>query len=150
MLEAALSKCYLRAYGLLRVASGLMLLFHGSRKIFGVLEGHMPDVGSQLWLAGLIELTAGAGLVLGLFTRGAALLASGTMAVAYVQFHWRFDFGVNFFPTKNQGELALLYCLVFLLMACGGAGRWSVDGWLRLRSARSALLRSEAGLPVRS
>lgn len=146
MLETALNRWYLSAYSTLRVASGLMLAFHGSRKIFGVLDGHVAQVGSQLWLAGLIELAAGAGLVVGLCTRGLALLACGMMAVAYIQFHWRFDFGANFFPAKNQGELALLYCLVFWLVACGGGGRCSLDGWWRARAARG---RGAAELPAR-
>lgn len=115
------------AYALLRIVAGLMFAFHGIQKLFGVLSDSQPAVGSQLWFGGIIELVTGFAIALGLLTRWAALLASGTMAVAYLQFHWKFEFGARFFPAANQGELALLYAFVFLYIACGGAGRWSVD-----------------------
>ena len=116
-----------RAYALLRIISGLMFSFHGIQKILGVLTDHAPAVGSQLWFGGLIELIAGLAIALGLFTSWVAILACGTMAVAYIQFHWRFQFNSNFLPGVNKGELALLYCFLFLYIACKGAGPWSVD-----------------------
>lgn len=114
------------AYALLRILSGLMFAFHGVQKIFGVLTDHQPAFPSQLWLGGLIELVAGALIALGVFTSWAAFIASGTMAVAYTQFHWRFQMGAQFLPAINKGELAALYALLFLFIACRGAGAFSV------------------------
>lgn len=124
------------AFTLLRVLAGLMFAFHGVQKLFGVLSDHQPAVGSQVWFGGIIELVGGLAIALGLFTRCAAFLASGTMAVAYIQFHWRFAGGAKFFPTVNKGELALLYCLVFFYMACRGAGPYSLDARLGRRRRR--------------
>ena len=127
-----------RVYALLRLITGSMFALHGVRKLFGFPTGHMPEVGSQLWIGGVIELVSGACLFLGFLTPIAGLVASGTMAVAYVQFHWMFQFGVELIPLSNRGELALLYCLVFLLIACRGPGSFSVDAWLQ-RPRRSSL-----------
>lgn len=124
-------------YALLRILAGLMFSFHGIQKHFGVLTNFRPAVGSQLWFGGFIELICGLAIAVGFFTSWAAFLASGTMAVAYIQFHWKFDFGPKFFPTVNQGELALLYSLVFLYIASRGGGRWSVDSW-RGRARRAS------------
>lgn len=115
------------SYALLRIFSGLMFCFHGVQKIFGVLTDYHPAVGSQIWIGGLIELVAGVLIAVGFKTRWAAFLSSGTMAVAYFQFHWKFQMGKAFFPAVNQGELAVLYCFVFLYIACRGAGMWSLD-----------------------
>ena len=114
------------AYALLRIASGFMFTFHGVQKILGVLTDHRPPVGSQLWIGGLIELFGGIMITLGLGTRIAAFLASGMMAVAYFQVHWQLRWGADALPGVNKGELAVLYCFVFLLLACGGDGRWSL------------------------
>lgn len=114
-------------YALLRIVSGILIALHGAQK-FGVLSSHTPPVGSQIWIGGVIELTAGVLVALGKLTVWAALLLSGTMAVAYVQFHWKLQLGAAFLPTQNKGELALLYCLWFLYVACHGPGRWSLDG----------------------
>jgi putative oxidoreductase len=117
------------AYALMRVALGLMFATHGAQKIFGVLGGRLASLGSQLWLGGLIELGAGALIALGFFTRQAAFLASGTMAVAYTQFHWKLAGGNALFPVVNKGELALVYAFVFLFVAAKGAGSLSADRW---------------------
>jgi len=114
----------------LRLVSGAMFAFHGAQKLFGVLAppAMRPGIGSQLWFGGIIELAGGILIALGLFTRPAALLASGTMAVAYFQFHWKFEMkDWKFLPAINQGELAALYCFVFLLFAVAGAGTFSID-----------------------
>lgn len=116
-----------RAYAMLRIMAGTMLTFHGVQKIFGVLTDHQPPVGSQTWFGGIIELVCGTAIALGLFTRMAAFLASGMLAVAYFQFHWKFQFNSAFLPGVNHGELAVLYCFVFFYMACKGGGPWSVD-----------------------
>jgi putative oxidoreductase len=136
MLERLLSPRTEAAYTLLRVGAGLMFTFHGVQKLFGVLTEGQPPVGSQLWIGGVIELFAGIAIALGLLTSWAAFLASGTMAVAYIQFHWRFRGGANFFPAINKGELALLYALVFFFIACRGGGVWSLDDRLRRRRRR--------------
>ena len=115
------------AYALMRIMAGAMFSFHGAQKILGVLSDFHPPVGSQTWFGGIIELVGGLLVMVGFQTRWAAFLASGTMAVAYFQFHWKFQLGSNFFPTVNKGELAVLYCFVFLLIACRGGVKWSVD-----------------------
>jgi putative oxidoreductase len=122
-----LGKCSDQAYALLRIVAGLMFSFHGAQKILGILSEFQPAVGSQLWFGGLIELIGGLLVMAGFQTRWAAFLASGTMAVAYFQFHWKFQFGPGFFPAINQGELAALYCFVFLLIACRGGVMWCLD-----------------------
>lgn len=115
------------AYALLRVMAGLMFSFHGAQKILGVLSDFRPPLGSLLWFAGIIELLGGLAVMLGLKARVAAFLCSGEMAVAYFLFHWKFQIGPKFFPTINQGELAALYCFVFLYTACRGGVSWRQD-----------------------
>ena len=115
------------SYALLRFMAGAMMSFHGMQKIFGILtEKDMPEVGSQLWIGGLIELVLGGLVALGLFTSLAAFILSGTMAVAYFQFHWDLQFDKTFFPIVNGGELAVLYCFVFLFLSTRGNGILSV------------------------
>lgn len=115
------------AYALMRIMAGFMFSFHGFQKIFGILSDFQPAIGSQLWFAGLIELICGLQILVGFQTHWAAFLASGEMAVAYFQAHWKFQMGAAFFPAINKGELAVLYCFVFLLIAFRGAVKWSVD-----------------------
>jgi putative oxidoreductase len=136
MFERLLAPRAEAAYALLRVGAGLMFAFHGIQKIFGVLSEHQPAVGSQVWFGGIIELVGGSLIALGLFARCAAFVASGTMAVAYVQFHWRFAGGAKLLPAINKGELALLYALVFLFIACKGAGAFSLDESRQRRRGR--------------
>lgn len=123
----ALSQFSNLSYALLRIISGFMFSFHGVQKIFGVLKESTPAIGTQIWFGGLIELICGAMIMLGLRTRWAAFIASGTMAVAYFQFHWKLRLDESFFPAINRGELAALYALVFLYIACHGSVMWSVD-----------------------
>jgi putative oxidoreductase len=130
MLKAVLSPFSDKLYAALRVVSGLMFAFHGMQKILGILwtmPYPRPELWSQMWFGGLIELVGGVAIAIGLFTRCAAFVASGTMAVAYFQFHWKFQGGSMVFPGINQGELAALYCWLFLFIAAKGAGPWSVD-----------------------
>jgi len=115
------------AYALLRIMAALMFTMHGVQKIFGVLTEHETEAFSQLWIGGIIELVCGILILIGFQTRWAAFLASGTMAVAYFQFHWKFQFGAAFFPGVNHGELAVLYCFVFLFMATRGGVKWCLD-----------------------
>ena len=127
MLERLLAPCAGAVYVILRIVVGLLFAFHGLQKLFGVLTDEQPEVGSQLWIGAVIELVTGIAVSLGAFTTWAAFLASGTMAVAYVQFHWKLQAGANALPTVNKGELALVYSLLFLFIACRGAGAFSVD-----------------------
>src|SRR5689334_17439024 len=102
-------------YAALRIVSALMLSFHGMQKIFHLLTQSPPAFGSQLWFGGVIELVCGTLMALGLFTRPAAFLASGTMAVAYIQFHWKLQLAASrWLPAINKGELAVVFCFLFL------------------------------------
>lgn len=121
------------AYALLRAVAGLLFAFHGVQKIFGVFSQVHPAVGSQLWVGGILEIVTGVALAVGALTTWMAFLASGTMAVAYIQFHWKLALGAQLIPAVNKGEPALLYCFLFLFMACHGGGTWSLDGWLERR-----------------
>lgn len=115
-------------YAALRIIAGAMFMFHGTQKLFGWFAAKAgPEVGSQLWIGGVIELVCGVLIAVGLFTRAAAFLAAGTMAVAYIQFHWKGAFDARFFPLVNKGELSALYCFVFLLFSVRGAGSFSID-----------------------
>lgn len=129
-----LSRFTPHALGALRVVTGLIFLAHGTQKFLGFPAGEMAGAGLGLahpgaW-AGLIELAAGLLIALGLFTRAAAFIASGTMAVAY----WYAHAPQDFFPVNNGGDAAILYTFVFLLFVFSGPGTWSLDAGLR-RSA---------------
>jgi len=124
-----------RVYALLRIVSGFLLACHGLQKVFGVLtDAPKPDFGTQMWIGGVLELVLGAAICLGFLTSIAAFLASGMMAVAYFQFHWKLQLDSNFFPVVNRGELAVVYCFLFLYVAVKGGGPWSVR--LKKRSER--------------
>lgn len=113
----------------LRIISGLMFMQHGTQKIFSFpAEAMGPfQLMSQMGIGGVLELVGGALIVLGLFTRPVAFLLSGMMAVAYFQFH---AMAGGLFPMVNGGELAALYCWVFLYLVFAGPGSLSVDGIL--------------------
>lgn len=115
------------AYALLRIVSGFMFSFHGFQKVLGVLSEFQPPFGTQLWIGGVIELIGGLAIMLGFGTRVVAFICSGEMAVAYFQYHWKFQLGPAFFPVVNKGELAALYCFVFLLIATKGGVKWGLD-----------------------
>jgi len=113
----------------LRIMSGLLFLQHGTAKVLGfpAVEG-VPAPGLSLaGLSGPLELILGLLLVLGLFSRPAAFLASGFCAVGY----WAIHGAQDFFPILNGGELIALYCFVFLYLAAAGAGPWSLDAVMR-------------------
>jgi putative oxidoreductase len=115
------------AYALLRIATGFMFAFHGIQLTLGVFSKFQPLAWSQLWFGGVIELVGGLMVMLGFQARAAAFLCSGTMAVAYIQYHWKFQIGSQLFPAVNKGELAALYSFVFFLIACRGGIKWSMD-----------------------
>jgi len=121
------------AYDLLRFVSGTMFSVHGMQKLFGMLTTDpKPPVGSQGWVGGVIELSCGIFIALGLFTRAAAFIASGEMAVAFFQFHFHGAFAKwNWVPHVNGGELAVLYCFVFLYISTRGGGRYGIDSQFR-------------------
>jgi len=114
-------------YTALRIVAGALFVFHGLQKLFGWFGGRPVDFTSLLGAAGFIETIGGALIAVGLFTQPIAFIASGEMAVAYFRAHlprgpW---------PIENGGELAALYCFLFLYMAAMGSGRLSLDGILR-------------------
>jgi putative oxidoreductase len=113
----------------LRFMSGLLFLQHGTTKLlqFPITQHSTTPIASMGGAAGVIELVCGLLITVGLFTRPAAFLASGTMAVAYFLAHA----GRNFFPILNAGELAALYCFVFLYLAAAGGGSISLDRMIR-------------------
>ena len=122
-----LSKYTDSIYASMRIVSGAMFTLHGTQKIFGWLAEHETAVGSQMWFGGMIELICGLLLVVGFQTRIAAFISSGTMAVAYVQFHWGFELSAKILPLMNHGDGAVLYSFLFLYIASKGAGKWSID-----------------------
>jgi putative oxidoreductase len=128
---AWLSRWQPQLLALLRVVTGLLFLEHGLSKFFGFpvpfpMPGPLPPL---LVAAGAIECVAGVLVTLGLFTRLAAFIASGEMAVAYFMQH----FPQGFWPLANKGEAAMLYCFIFLYLVAAGPGAWSIDG-ARVRS----------------
>jgi putative oxidoreductase len=117
-------------YALLRIAAGLLFFQHGLPKLLGGFGRPAPaELMSQMGLAGIIEVFGGAAIALGLFTSPIAFLASGEMAVAYFQAH----VPRGLWPVTNGGELAALYCFVFLYFASTGSGKWSLDALRRKR-----------------
>jgi putative oxidoreductase len=122
----ALSRYQPHLLALLRIFAGLLFLAHGLVKLFGFPAGAEPGqvpLVSLFGLGGVIELVTGALIALGLFTRPAAFLAAGQMAVAY----WMFHAPSGFLPIVNGGELAIVYCFLFLYIAAAGPGAFSLD-----------------------
>lgn len=137
-----------RIYGVMRVVVGFLFMLHGAQKVLGLIggidgAGGTPELFSRLGAAGVIELFGGALIAVGLFTRAAAFVASGEMAVAYFTAHQP----NAFWPLQNQGERAVLYCFAFLYMAARGSGCYSLDAVLGKR--RHWLVRTK-GTPERS
>ena len=122
-----LSRWQPQLHAILRIMVGLLFLEHGMQKFLSFPPGEMAGMGLALnnlaAYAGIIELLCGLLITIGLFTRPAAFLASGTMAVAY----WYAHAPKDFFPVNNMGDAAILYCFIFLYLAAAGAGPWSVD-----------------------
>ena len=114
---------------LLRVVSAFLFFCHGAMKLLGWFGGaaRTAPLGALAMTAGVLELFGGALLAFGLFTRPVAFILSGEMAVAYFKAHAR----GGFWPIENHGELAVLYCFLFLFLSAAGGGSWSVDAWWR-------------------
>ncbi len=131
-----------RALSVLRIIAAFLLLQHGLQKVFGVLvppaEPGAPQshgtfqLFSLMGLAGILEFVGPLFLLVGLFTRPVAFILSGLMASAYFMGHAP----NGFWPILNKGELAVIYCFVFLYLAAAGGGVWSLDNLLR-RDRRS-------------
>ncbi len=124
------------AHSLLRIVSGLILICPGGMKLFGWFGGLPGPAGRGslpplMLAAGLIEVFFGSLIVLGLFTRPVAFIASGEMAFAYFIGHFRH----SFWPIRNHGEPAVLLCFIFLFLAASGPGPWSLDHAIRRRRA---------------
>jgi len=114
-------------FAALRIVAGVLMACHGFQKLVGVY-GPTADVGSQIWIGGIIELAGGLLVAFGFYARLAAFLLSGQMAVAYFQFHWKLQFDHwRFLPIVNHGEDAVVYCFVFLYIWAHGSGRYSLD-----------------------
>ena len=129
-----LSRLQPQLLAILRIVAALLFLEHGTMKLFHFPAAQMPGpLPTLLMVAAVIELVAGALVTIGLFTRLAAFVASGEMAVAYFMGH----FPKSPWPGINMGDAAILFCFVFLYIAAAGPGAWSVDGArLRARTPR--------------
>ena len=115
-----------RLLSVLRVIIAFLFMQHGAQKLFGFLAAQpaaTPSLFSMVGIAGVLEFFGGLLILLGLFTRPVAFILSGLMAVAYFMAHAP----QGFWPVKNGGELAVVYCFAFLYLAVAGGGTWSLD-----------------------
>ncbi len=118
----------------LRIVSAIIFITAGTMKLFAFPIGMPPDGSTaefitQVWIGGFLEVFGGALMVIGYYTRPAAFILSGEMAVAYFQFHAQ----QGFWPTMNGGIPAILYCFIFLYFSAAGAGPWSIDSLIEKR-----------------
>src|SRR4051812_41979244 len=116
--------------GILRIVAGLLFLSHGLVKLFGFPPGAQPgqqQLLTMFGIGGIIEFAAGLLIALGLFTRVAAFVAAGEMAVAY----WMFHAPKGFYPAVNGGDAAILYCFLFLYFVAAGPGALALDNRMR-------------------
>ncbi|HJR62783.1 MAG TPA: DoxX family protein [Gemmatimonadaceae bacterium] len=116
------------AHVLLRIGAGLFFMMHGGQKLFGWFggmggQGGTAEVGSLMWVAGILEVVGGTLMILGLFARPVAFILAGEMVVAYFMSH----LPRGLFPLENNGEPAALYALIWLYFAASGAGQLSLD-----------------------
>ena len=124
--------------GALRIVAGVLFLAHGLVKVAGFPEGAQPgqqELLSLFGIGGLIEIVAGGLITLGVFTRSAAFIASGQMAVAY----WMFHAPASFYPAVNGGDAAILFSFVFLYLAAAGPGAFSLERRVPSTSGRTAI-----------
>jgi len=123
-----------RALAVLRIMTGLLYIQHGTQKLFDFparASGGGGDLSAFMLLAGVLEAGGGALFAVGLFTRPVAFILSGMMAVAYFMAHAP----RGFYPISNGGDLAILFCFVFLYFVCSGAGPWSIDATMARKKA---------------
>jgi putative oxidoreductase len=114
-------------YAFMRIVIGMLFACHGAQKLFGALGGESQLSNPLMATAGVIEFFGGVLICIGLFAGFAAFLASGTMAVAYFMAHA----SGGFWPIVNRGEMAVLYCFIFLYIASKGSGRFSLEALMR-------------------
>jgi putative oxidoreductase len=125
-----------RLLSILRIVVSLLFMQHGGQKLFGVPSNqpfHSFAPFSLMWIAGVLEFFGGAFLFLGLFTRPVAFILAGEMVVAYFMAHAPY----GLWPLLNHGELAVLYCFVFLYLIIAGGGVWSLDAFRSRLAART-------------
>ena len=133
-MQSFLSKYEPYVYAIARIIVGALFACHGAQKLFGVLGGHAELNDPEGLIAGIVEFGSGVLIAFGLFTRVAAFLASGEMAVAYFKAHA----GRSFWPILNHGEPAVLYCFVFLYICFRGYGVLGLDSlWSKRASPPS-------------
>lgn len=108
---------------ILRIVAGFLFMQHGAQKLFGLLGGTQVQLVSLMGFAGILEFFGGLLILIGLATRPVAFILSGQMAFAYFMVHSH----ANFWPILNGGDLAVLFCFLFLYLSAAGAGPWSVD-----------------------
>ncbi|MGW1157035.1 DoxX family protein [Streptomyces sp. NPDC002513] len=148
-MSARLNSAQPYAIGIFRIVTGLLFTCHGAASLFGILGGAAGTRGGTVpagtwpfWYAAVIQLVAGVLVLLGLGTRGAALIASGSMAYAYFDVHQ----SAALWPIQNGGEMPVLFCWAFLLLVFTGSGAFGLD---RLVASRSAAADEErASQPV--
>ena len=121
-------------YAILRIVSGFLFMCHGMQKLFNFPAAQLPPgapppdgISPLMAVAGTIEFAGGLLIMIGLFAGFAAFLSSGLMAFAYFMAHFSIQ---AFLPIQNKGELAVVYCFIFLYIASVGSGAWSVDSLL--------------------
>lgn len=133
-MESFLGRYAAYFYAVLRIVTGFAFLWHGSQKLFGYPAMQMPpgmpapEFSPLMAVTGGIELIGGVLIMIGLFTSFAAFICSGTMAVAYWFFHFKLNVPL---PLQNGGELAVIYCFLFLYIASRGSGLWSVESMFK-------------------
>lgn len=131
-MELFMSAFNSQGYALMRIVVGFLFLCHGSQKLFGFPVGMPGGVPAFItYVAGPIELIGGILVMIGLFTHWAAFITSGHMAVAY----WMVHGAKALLPLQNNGELAALYCFVFLFISTQGSGIWSIDALMNRRKS---------------
>jgi putative oxidoreductase len=130
-MQCWIGKCSEVFYGLMRIVAGLLFACHGAQKLFGLFGGTGAASGTLITIAGIIEFFGGALIALGLWAGFAAFIASGQMAAAYFMVHA----SGGFWPIVNQGELAVLYCFVFLYIAAKGSGSLSIASLVKKEHA---------------
>ena len=118
-----LDKYQNQSYALMRIVVGFLFIWHGTQKLFNFPVEFPWPLNPLMYAAGTIEMVGGTLVMLGLFTRPAAFICSGTMAVAY----WMAHGTKSFFPIANGGEISAFFCFAFLYIATRGAGMWGLD-----------------------
>lgn len=124
---------HVKALALLRIIVAFLIFWHGTQKLLGYPPAETQgELSGLLLMSGVLEFVGGITLFIGLFTRWTAFVLSGMMAVAYFMVF----FSKSFLPIVNQGELAVLYCFVFLYLFFAGGGAWSIDRYIHINKGK--------------